>query len=309
LLINKKMKMKILNNLSILFAVVMAITLVGCVGSDFEGTDYPGNEFEVGGSAISLINYNADDKFDIDMPEISSHTFRVNVEGNPINEVVVTLTAPNGAQGVLKTVTSFPDTSTISLVDALAVTGTELPEAGSTFNVALSSPDATTFENFDIAVVSSAIPFKSELDGLSAGTATVTAQGGAAAAWDGNVGTVWSGPVTLVRQQENPDDDGEYTVQTQNGPDAPIFEDISFGAYYAGYGTDAQGNLPNGDLRFRDVDGKLSITGFSQWDESFSVTNVVVDGTTLSFAWTNDYGEGAEIVLVREDGEDWPPLN
>ena len=41
----------------------------------------------------------------------------------------------------------------------------------------------------------------------------------------------------------------------------------------------------------------------------FSIENIVVDGATLSFKWTNDYGEGAEIVLTRDDGEDWPPLN
>ncbi|MDB4163061.1 hypothetical protein N9602_04225, partial [Saprospiraceae bacterium] len=133
-------------------------------------------------------------------------------------------------------------------------------------------------------------------------------QGGAAATWDGNAGMVWEGPVTFVRQQLNPNDDGEYVISTQNGAADPL-DDISFGAYYAGYATDAQGSLPNGDLRLRDIDNKLSITGASQWGEVFSIENIVVDGATLSFKWTNDYGEGAEIVLTRDDGEDWPPLN
>ena len=65
----------------------------------------------------------------------------------------------------------------------------------------------------------------------------------------------------------------------------------------------------SGYLKLRDIDNKLSITGLSQWDEAYTIENVVVNGPLLTFKWTNDYGEGAEIELTRDDGTDWPPLN
>ena len=297
--------MKILNNLSVLFAAIIAITMVGCVGSDFEGTEFPGNEFTVEGTAISALGVSGD--FDIGKADVQSVNYTVNARGGAISGVEVRITHPNGSAGSLGTSTSFPDVKSVSLNDALTATGMAIDDVavGDMWLVEYLVDGNPTTTSFSINTVTT---FKSALAGLCSGKATVTAQGGAAAGWDGNAGMVWEGPVTFVRQQLNPNDDGEYVISTQNGAADPL-DDISFGAYYAGYATDAQGSLPNGDLRLRDIDNKLSITGASQWGEVFSIENVVVDGATLSFKWTNDYGEGAEIVLTRDDGEDWPPLN
>lgn len=297
--------MKILNKLSMLLAVLFAITMVGCVGSEFEGTEYPGNEFTVSGTAISALNVSGD--FDIGKADVTSVNYTVNARGAAISGVEVRITHPDGPSGNLGTSTSYPDVKAVSLNDALAATGMSIDavEVGDMWLVEYFVDGNATTSSFLINTVTT---FKSALAGSMTGMATVTAQGGAAATWDGNAGMVWEGPLTFERQQLNPDDDGEYIIMTQNGNADPL-EDISFGAYYAGYGTDAQGSLPNGDLRLRDVDNKLSITGLSQWDEAYTVTDVVVDGATLSFSWTNDYGEGANIVIVRDDGEDWPPLN
>lgn len=297
--------MKILNNLNILFAAVIAITMVGCVGSDFEGTEFPGNEFTVSGTAISALGVSGD--FDIGKADVQSVNYTVNARGAAISGVEVRITHSDGSTGSLGTSTSFPDVKAVSLNDALAATGMSVDdvEVGDMWLVEYLVDGVATTTSFSINTVTT---FKSALAGSMTGLATVTAQGGAAATWDGNAGLTWSGPVTFARQQLSPNDDGEYIIVTQNGAADPL-EDISFGAYYAGYGTDAQGSLPNGDLRLRDIDNKLSITGASQWGEVYSIENVVVDGATLSFKWTNDYGEGAEIVLTRDDGEDWPPLN
>ena len=297
--------MKILNNLSVLFAAIIAITMVGCVGSDFEGTEFPGNEFTVEGTAISALGVSGD--FDIGKADVQSVNYTVNSRGGAISGVEVRITHPNGSAGSLGTSTSFPDVKSVSLNDALTATGMAIDDVavGDMWLVEYLVDGNPTTTSFSINTVTT---FKSALAGLCSGKATVTAQGGAATGWDGNAGMVWEGPVTFVRQQLNPNDDGEYVISTQNGAADPL-DDISFGAYYAGYATDAQGSLPNGDLRLRDIDNKLSITGASQWGEVFSIENIVVDGATLSFKWTNDYGEGAEIVLTRDDGEDWPPLN
>lgn len=302
--------MKILNNLSVLFAAIIAITMVGCVGSDFEGTEFPGNEFTVEGTAISALGVSGD--FDIGKADVQSVNYTVNSRGGAISGVEVRITHPNGSAGSLGTSTSFPDVKSVSLNDALTATGMAIDDVavGDMWLVEYLVDGNPTTTSFSINTVTT---FKSALAGLCSGKATVTAQGGAAATWDGNAGMVWEGPVTFVRLQLNPNDDGEYVISTQNGPADPL-EDISFGAYYAGYGSDAQGNLPGGtdnlgNLKLRDIDNKLSITGLSQWDEAYTIENVVVNGPLLTFKWTNDYGEGAEIELTRDDGTDWPPLN
>ena len=265
--------MKILNNLSVLFAAIIAITMVGCVGSDFEGTEFPGNEFTVEGTAISALGVSGD--FDIGKADVQSVNYTVNARGGAISGVEVRITHPNGSAGSLGTSTSFPDVKSVSLNDALTATGMAIDDVavGDMWLVEYLVDGNPTTTSFSINTVTT---FKSALAGLCSGKATVTAQGGAAATWDGNAGMVWEGPVTFVRQQLNPNDDGEYVISTQNGAADPL-DDISFGAYYAGYATDAQGSLPNGDLRLRDIDNKLSITGASQWGEVFSIENIVVD--------------------------------
>ena len=259
--------MKILNNLSVLFAAIIAITMVGCVVSDFEGTEFPGNEFTVEGTAISALGVSGD--FDIGKADVQSVNYTVNARGGAISGVEVRITHPNGSAGSLGTSTSFPDVKTVSLNDALTATGMAIDDVavGDMWLVEYLVDGNPTTTSFSINTVTT---FKSALAGLCSGKATVTAQGGAATAWDGNAGMVWEGPVTFVRQQLNPNDDGEYVISTQNGAADPL-DDISFGAYYAGYATDAQGNLPNGDLRLRDIDNKLSITGASQCGEVFSI--------------------------------------
>ena len=113
--------MKILNNLSMLFAAIMVITMVGCVGSDFEGTEFPGNEFTVKGTAISALGVSGD--FDIGKADVQSVNYTVNSRGGAISGVEVRVTHPSGASGSLGTSTSFPDVKAVSLNDALAATG------------------------------------------------------------------------------------------------------------------------------------------------------------------------------------------
>jgi len=61
-------------------------------------------------------------------------------------------------------------------------------------------------------------------------------------------------------------------------------------------------------LRLTDVDGRIAITGASQWGEVYTVTQASGGGPTATIAWTNDYGEGAIVELTRTDGTDWPDL-
>ncbi|MFT4534150.1 MAG: hypothetical protein ACJA1A_002052 [Saprospiraceae bacterium] len=161
----------------------------------------------------------------------------------------------------------------------------------------------TDVETYTFTVVT---VFKSALAGELTGTATLTSQE-AGIGWDACAGEVWTGPVIFDRQQLSPFEDGEYLVRTMN-VGQEFFEDLSFGAFYPCYGTTSQGSLPLGDLRLIDIDNTLSFSGASQWGEVYSISNVSTDGATLTFNWVNDYGEGALIQLVRNDGEAWPDL-
>ncbi len=148
--------------------------------------------------------------------------------------------------------------------------------------------------------------FKSALAGELTGTATLTNQE-AGIGWDDCADNTWTGPVIFDRQQLSPFDNGEYKVRTMN-EGQEFFEDLSFGAFYPCYGTAAAGSFPLGDLRLIDTDNTLSFSGASQWGEIYAISGVSTDGATLTFNWTNDYGEGALIQLVRNDGEAWPDL-
>jgi len=90
--------------------------------------------------------------------------------------------------------------------------------------------------------------------------------------------------------------------------------DMSFGSFYDCYEAEDQGSMPNNDANtptlFFNVNeqGALSFTGASQWGEVYSLDNVIMDGPQLNFSWTNDYGEGGQVGLVRQDDQNWEEL-
>lgn len=148
------------------------------------------------------------------------------------------------------------------------------------------------------------IQFKSDLAGIYDAVATSTSQA-AGIGWDDCEGNAWEGTVEWVQEHTDPDGDGQYALFSV-GPIGEKWEDASQGTYYSCYGTDSNGSLPLGDLRLLDIDGKLEWSGASQWGEVFSIDDLVVDGASLTFDWSNDYGEGGIVVLTRTDGTVWP---
>ncbi|MFT4534154.1 MAG: hypothetical protein ACJA1A_002048 [Saprospiraceae bacterium] len=294
--------MRIIKNIRFLFIAALAFSIIGCVGDDFEGTIYPGNEFKVGGTTVSALNVSGD--FDIGKVDVQSVTYTVNSLGEPISGVEVRITSPDGKTGTLGTSTTFPDVQTVSLADALAATGVALDdvEVADMWLVEYLVDGTPSSASFKINTVTT---FKSALAGTMTAVTTATNQE-AGIGWDGCTG-VWEGSVEFRRQQLLPNDDGEYKIfTTVEGGEA--IEDMSFGAYYPCYMADGT-SVPLGDLRLMDIDNKLSFTGASQWGEVFSISNVSVTDGVLSFNWTNDYGEGAHVALTRTDGEVWPDLN
>jgi hypothetical protein len=80
--------------------------------------------------------------------------------------------------------------------------------------------------------------------------------------------------------------------------------DASFGGWTGLYGP---GNIATG-VKLKDICNKISYSGVDQYNEVFTFSNLVVNGTKLSFHWENDYGEFGDTTLTRADGTNWPTL-
>ncbi len=137
---------------------------------------------------------------------------------------------------------------------------------------------------------------------------TIVTNQGAGIGWDDCEGNTYEGTVEF----ESVDGQLYNIYSISNYGDN--FNDLSFGAFYACYGSDDQSGMPNADASaptlYFNVNGmgELSFSGSSQWGEIFSVSDIEMDGAELSFNWTNDYGEGASVQLERQDGQIWENL-
>lgn len=92
---------------------------------------------------------------------------------------------------------------------------------------------------------------------------------------------------------------------TQTASGVYELSDASFGGWIGLYGP---GNVATG-VSFTDLCGTLSYTGVDQFNEVFTITNLVISGSSMSFHWENDYGEFGDTTLTRPDGSNWPPLS
>jgi len=123
--------------------------------------------------------------------------------------------------------------------------------------------------------------------------------------WDDCEGNSYEGVIEFERYTSE-----LYNVFSTNSY-GEWLNDLSFGAFNACYGTESQENLPNDDadnpsLYFSvNESGGLKFSGFSQWSEVYTLSNIVMDGAELSFDWISDYGEGANVQLTRQDGQNW----
>ncbi len=127
-------------------------------------------------------------------------------------------------------------------------------------------------------------------------------------AWNGCNDSIYSGTIEFEHVGNN-----KYNVYSFDENNVK-YNDPSFGSYFACYDTDSQEGMANSDadnpsLHFVVSNfGELGYTGGSQWGEVYSVSNQEVNGSRINFNWTNDYGEGAAVELIREDGQLWSTL-
>lgn len=170
------------------------------------------------------------------------------------------------------------------------------PGESYTMIVNITSADVDLNDNYNNSTFNIGVSCPSNLAGGYTATATGTNQS-AGIGWD-DCGSSWSGE--LIIQEAG---SGVYDILTE-GPAGDFWVDASLGAYYACYGTDAEGSLPGGNVQITDVCGQLAFIGQSQWGETFSFADVAVSGNDLTLTWVNDYGEGAVVVITSDNG--WP---
>lgn len=110
----------------------------------------------------------------------------------------------------------------------------------------------------------------------------------------GNAAGPFTGNVTFTPSSVS----GEYGIS-----------DASFGGWLGLYGPQANSvnNTANGVI-LKDLCGRISYSGADQFQEIFTFTNLVINGSQMSFHWANDYGEYGDTKLTRTDGTNWPAL-
>lgn len=193
-----------------------------------------------------------------------------------------------------------------ALADALAAMGLTADDVNGgddiIFDGTITKTDGTTFgpDNSGAAIQGGAgfdgffrlvrpLLCVSELDGACDATTV---------AW---CGETWTGTVNFV--QTGP---GEYDLTPIDVDGNPQI-DFSLGAYWVCYGLSQ--TLPGGDVKFIDACNNAGYSGVDRWSETYNINSVTVDGSTLTIDWFNSYSPEAGVTtLVRQDGNDWPPL-
>jgi len=234
-------------------------------------------------------------------PSTACIKFDVLAQGEAISGVDMFISHNGGDKKLFENLSSFPRSYNIPLSEAASKAGVDFG------NVALG--DVFTFSFGDANTGSAAyksgvtldveVSCPSALDGTYDAATTVTSQG-AGIGWDDCDGNTWSGKIAFEQVSS-----GIYNLTTV-GPTDEAWVDLSMGAYYACYNTNAADNLPNGSVMLQEKCEVLSFIGSSQWGEVFSFNKVEINGNDLTLGWTNDYGEGGVTVITNPDG--WPTL-
>ena len=100
----------------------------------------------------------------------------------------------------------------------------------------------------------------------------------------------------------DPEGDGIYDI-------ASGFWDFGFYCIWYFGNSPGCGAGASGTLQLKEVCGKLSFVGADQYGDPWDIFNVSTSGADLNFTFLSAFGEQADVVLTRTDGEDWPPLS
>nr|WP_288836283.1 hypothetical protein [uncultured Flavobacterium sp.] len=94
---------------------------------------------------------------------------------------------------------------------------------------------------------------------------------------------------------------GTVTFEDQGGG-VYIISDGTFGGYTALYDETAIG------VELKDICNQISFQGSNQYGDTFTMSNLVVNGNKLTFHWETSFGEFGDTTLTRTDNTNWPNL-
>jgi hypothetical protein len=100
---------------------------------------------------------------------------------------------------------------------------------------------------------------------------------------------------------------GNVVFATTAAAGVYTISDGSFGGFRALYFA-AYGDTAATGLGLTDVCNKIAYSGKDNYGESYTFTNLVVNGNKLTFNWASGFGEKGLTTLTRSDGKNWPNL-
>lgn len=311
-----------MNKLKYFLFGFVAMTMIACAGDEelpfveFDGLGYGAyprlidgingeygtafNFFDVPGSSIGFTVEFFDDNSG---QNVESYNWTVTYEPDGATADLGTITSSSFSTSPVGLPSATLDFSFQEVLDALGKTIDDV-DGGESFRFegTLKKTDGSTFTSTNTSgnIQSTA----GTLRGMFRIVVPIICPSGLAGTYDvvttGWCGDTWEGQVTWV--EEGP---GVYNIESTLD-DVTDF-DFSMGAYYACYGPGS--TLPGGNLQLSDACNKLSYTGASRWGEVYEFNSIVVDGSTLTLDWKNDYDPEAGVtVLTRTDGTEWPAL-
>jgi hypothetical protein len=96
---------------------------------------------------------------------------------------------------------------------------------------------------------------------------------------------------------------GKVTLTAVSGtPGAYAISDASFGVWKCA--GDPAGVATG--IRLRDACGKLTFSGSDTYNAAYTFTFISNNGTDLKFNWSNNFGEGGDVILKSNAGKPWP---
>ncbi len=191
----------------------------------------------------------------------------------------------DGDPVVYKTITSFPDTTTITLSEATSAFGLT-PDDVTGDDVAVMMLDATTSSGVYRSSSVLSAPF---IDCPSSIDGELNYKSYDHFCWADMPDTL-TGTVNLTKVAGI-----EFT-----------FDDWAMGTYPHCYDGFMAANW--GTLTLRDLCEEVTIRGLDNYDDTWTWNITGVSGSTLTVKWENTYGEGSTTELTRADGSAWPNL-
>lgn len=108
-----------------------------------------------------------------------------------------------------------------------------------------------------------------------------------------------SGPATIT---------GSQTL-TDMGGGVYHIPDLAWGSWVAGQCWPNQGNADGGNNSLLDICERLAYGAApDQYGDVYTMSNLVVNGASMTFDWVNTWGDGGTTTATRADGANWPPL-